>query len=132
MWRYLRHVGNEALSRPAVRIALVGVPGLTADLVKRCVLGQSDITIVRELRNAGEFSHPAFDERIDVVLTALTADGVPSKCQQILFGNQGVPVIAVSSDGQVEVYDRRVLREAALSELLAEIRRVASTPVRHR
>ena len=104
---------HAAVSHRAIRIALAGIPRLTADLVRRCLRGQHDIAIVRELRFA------------DVVVTALTADGVPRPCQELFFGNRGVPVIAVSRDGRLEIYDRRVLREAALDELLAEIRRVA-------
>lgn len=119
-------MSNAALPAGAIRVVLAGIPGLTAGLVRRCMLDQSDISIVGELRHAGELAALARGQPIDVVVTALTRDGVPAGCQELLFDAASVPVIAVGSDGRLEVYDRRVLREAALDELLAEIRRVAT------
>jgi hypothetical protein len=118
-------MSNTALSASAIRLVLAGIPGLTAGLVRQSVVGQSDITIVSELRHAEDVTALALAEPIDVVVTARTAEGVPASCQQLLFGTPAVPVIVVNPDGRLEIYDRRVLREAALGELLAEIRRVA-------
>jgi hypothetical protein len=89
--------------------------------------GQSDISIVRELRLAEEVTALAKTQPIDVVVTARTANEVPAPCQGLLFGAVAVPVIVIDSDGRLEVYDRRILREAALDELLAEIRRVGAS-----
>jgi hypothetical protein len=122
-------MSNAAISAGAIRVVLAGIPGLTAGLVRRCVLGQSDISIVGELRNAEDLAALARGQPIDVVVTARSREGVPMPCQRLLFGTTAVPVIAIDSEGRLEVYDRRVLREAALDELLAEIRRVAAASV---
>jgi len=117
---------HAALSPGAIRIALADIPGLTAGLVRQCVVGQSDITIVAECRGPEDIAALATEHGIDVVVTACTIDGVPTPCQAVLFGTAGVPVIAIGSDGRLEIYDRRVLREASLDELLFEIRKVAT------
>jgi len=122
-------MSNEALSGGAIRVVLAGIPGLTAGLVRRCVLGQSDISIVGELRHADDLAALAHGQPIDVVLTARTGDGVPAPCQRLFFGSTAVPVIAIDAQGRLEIYDRRVLREAALDELLAEIRKAARRAV---
>ena len=115
---------NATLSTGAIRVVLAGIPGLTAELVRRFMFGQSDISIVAELRDAGDITGFARKQPIDVVVTARTSEGVPTPCQQLLFGETAVPVIVIGPDGRLEIYDRRVLREAALDELLTEIRRV--------
>jgi len=124
-------MSNATLSAGAIRVVLAGIPGLTAELVRRSMFGQSDISIVGELRRAEEVTALADRQHIDVVVTARTAEGVPAPCQQLLFGEPAVPVIVIGPDGRLEVYDRRVLREAALDELLAEIRRVAARGSEH-
>lgn len=125
-------MSNAALAHRPIRIVLAGIPGLTADLVRRCVRGQSDIAIVREFRHADDLSQITSAELFDVVVTAVTANGIPNLCQQLLFRSPGVRIIAVGSDGRLEIYDRRLLREAALDELLAEIRRVGPAAVPRR
>jgi hypothetical protein len=88
------------------------------------------MVIVDELREAEGVTELARNKPLDVVVTARTRNGVPAPCQQLLFGIPSTPVIVVGSEGKLEVYDRRVLREAALDDLLAEIRRVAAHSVR--
>ncbi len=118
-------MSNATLSAGAIRVVLAGIPGLTASIVRQYVLGQADISIVGELRNAAELTALAHTQRIDVVVTTRTEEGVPASCQQMLFGDFAVPVIVIGADGRLEIYDRRVLRESALDELLGEIRKVA-------
>jgi hypothetical protein len=113
------------LSTGAIRVVLAGIPGLTAELVRRSFAGQSDISVVAELRHAEDVTSFARRQPLDVVVTVRTSRGVPAPCQQLLFGEVAIPVIVVGSDGRLEIYDRRVLREAALDELLVEIRRVS-------
>jgi hypothetical protein len=120
---------HAALSPGAIRIVLAGIPGLTAGVVRECVVGQSDITIVGEFRQPEDLAELAMEHAIDVVVTACASDGVSAPFQALLFGPAGVPVIAIGTDGRLEVYDRRVLREAVLDELLAEIRKVATSRV---
>lgn len=119
-------MSNAALSAGAIRVVLAGIPGLTAGIVRQYVFGQADICIVGELRRAEDVTALALTQPIDVVVTARTAEGVPLPCQRLLFGETAVPVIAIGADGRLEIYDRRVLREAALDELLGEIRKVAA------
>jgi hypothetical protein len=119
-------MSSAALSAGPIRLVLAGIPGLTAGVVRQYVGGQSDISIVSELRDAADVTALALARPIDVVVTARTAQGVPAACQQLLFGQNAVPVIVINPDGRLEIYDRRVLREAALGELLGEIRRAAA------
>ena len=119
-------MSNAALSASSIRLVLAGIPGLTAGLVRQCVVGQTDIAIVSELRDADDVTALALAQPIDVVVTARSAQGVPAPCQRLLFGASAIPVIVVNPDGRLEIYDRRVLREAALGELLGEIRRAAA------
>ncbi|HKP15530.1 MAG TPA: hypothetical protein VJT85_05680 [Gemmatimonadaceae bacterium] len=113
------------LSAGAIRVVLAGIPGLTAELVRRSVVGQSDVSIVAELRHAEDVTSFAQRQPLDVVVTVRTSMGVPTPCQQLLFGETAVPVIVIGPDGRLEIYNRRDLREAALDELLVEIRRVS-------
>ena len=119
-------MSNATLSASAIRVVLAGIPGLTAGIVRQSVFGQADICIVGELRHADDVTALARSQPIHVVVTARTAEGVPAPCQQLLFGDAAVPVIVIGPDGRLEIYDRRVLREAALDELLDEIRKVAA------
>lgn len=119
-------MANAALSAGAIRVVLAGIPGFTAEVVRRCLLGEPDIVVVQCLRHTEGLSALADEETIHVVITARTHEGVPNACQRLLFGDAAVPVIAIATDGWLEVYDRHVLREAAPDELLAEIRKVAA------
>lgn len=120
---------NTALSAGAIRIVLADIPGLTAGMVERCVSDQPDIVIVEGLHDLEDLAALAHEHTIDVVITACTLAGVSNSCEQLLFGEAAIPVIAIATDGRLEIYDRRVLREAGPNELLAEIRRVASRRV---
>lgn len=119
-------MANATLPENAIRVVLAGIPGLTASIVRQYVLGQADISIVGELRDATELTALARTQPIEVVVTTRADEGVPTPCQQLLFDEPAVPVIAIGTDGRLEIYDRRVLREAALDELLGEIRKVAA------
>jgi hypothetical protein len=119
-------MANATLPPDAIRVVLAGIPGLIADIVRQYVRGQADVSIVGELRDATELSALARTQQIEVVVTTRAEEGVPPPCQQLLFGEPAVPVIAIGSDGRLEIYDRRILREAALNELLGEIRKVAA------
>jgi hypothetical protein len=123
---------NATVLATAVRVVLAGVPGLTAELVRQSVFGQSDICIVAELRAAEEVTAFAAGLTLVVVVTARSSDGVPSACQQLLFGVEAIPVIVIAHDGRLEIYDRRVLREAALDDLPNEIRRLGARLSEHR
>jgi hypothetical protein len=120
------HAGPAAAS---IRVVLAGVPGLTAGLIRRYLAGQSDIVIVQELRHAEDLDDLPDRQSIDVVVTARPGGDVPLPCQRLLFGPSGVPVIAIGSDGRLEIYNCRFVREAELDELLAEIRRIAARDV---
>ena len=119
-------MANATLPENAIRVVLAGIPGLTASIVRQYVLGQADISIVGELRDATELTALARTQPIEVVVTTRADEGVPTPCPQLLFDEPAVPVIAIGTDGRLEIYDRRVLREAALDELLGEIRKVAA------
>lgn len=114
-----------AITRP-IRVALAGFGGLGAASVRGCLVGQADIAIVRELRDADARGAALGPHECDVLVTARTTRGVPGALREQLFADAGVPVIAIAEDGRLEIYDKRVLREATLAELLAEVRRVVS------
>lgn len=94
--------------------------------MRRSMVDQSDISMVAELRRAQDVTALAATQSVDVVITEGTIAGVPAACQQLLFGTHSVTVIAVNVDGRLEIYDRRVIREAGIDDLLTEIRRVAN------
>lgn len=118
-------MARTALS-PDVRIVLAGVPGLTAALIREYAATQPGIVIVGEWRQSEEVRLSDGREKIDVVVTARGANGIPDACQRALFGPDGLPVIAVGSDGQLESFERRAVRDAAMDDLFVEIRRVAA------
>jgi hypothetical protein len=109
-----------------VRIVLAGVPGLTAALIREFAATQPGVAIVGEWRQSEELSLSGNQEKIDVIVTARSSTGIPPACQRALFDARGLPVIAVSSDGSLETYERRAVREAAMDDLFVEIRRVAA------
>lgn len=117
---------NAELVAGSIRVVLAGVPGLTAGLIRRCLAGQSDIVIVQELRRAEDLDDLSDPHSIDIVVTTRPGGEVPLPCQRMLFGPRGMPVIAIGSDGRLEIYNRRSVREAELDELLVEIRRIAA------
>jgi hypothetical protein len=112
-----------------IRVALAGLTGLGAASIRGCLSGHSDITIVTELTGAEIRDTLVTPIDVDVLVTTHSAQdgGIPGACREQLFADAGVPVIAVSVDGRLEIYDKRVLREATLAELLAEVRRVATS-----
>ena len=120
-------MSKTALSANAIRIMIAGVPRLTAGLVRQNALTHTDMTIVGECRQPDDL--PAFIEtqEVDVIVTARTSNGVPTACQLALF-ELGLPVVAILTDGGLEVYERRALREAAMDDLFDEIRKVAVRP----
>jgi len=120
-------MSNAALSANAIRVLVAGIPRLLAELVRQYALRHADIAIVGECRQPQDL--PAFIETVsaDVIVTARTADGVLAECQHALF-DLGLPVVAILTDGGLEVYERRALRETAMDDLFAEIRKVAAPP----
>ncbi|HEY4304626.1 MAG TPA: hypothetical protein VGM82_09175 [Gemmatimonadaceae bacterium] len=116
-------MAHIALS-PEVRIVLAGVPGLTAALIREYAATQPGIVIVGEWRQSEELPLSGNQEKIDVVVTARGANGIPNACQRALFGPQALPVIAVGSDGRLETFERHAVGEAAMDDLFVEIRRV--------
>lgn len=116
---------QAAVDARPIQIVLAGIPGFTADLVRCCVLDQEDMVIIGEVRDAQDLPALAQEQRIDVILTVSTPDGVPGSCRQLLFSETALPIIAIATDGRLDIYDCRVLREAAPDELLMEIRKLA-------
>jgi hypothetical protein len=112
-----------------IRVVLAGVPGLTASLIHRFLVDQSDIVILHEFRRADDLNDLPDGLGVDVVVTECTADGVPQACRRLLFGPSGVPVIAIGRDGRLEIYDRRFIWESAMDDLLAEIRKIAAPSI---
>jgi len=112
----------------AIRIVLAGVPRLTAELVRQSALVHADIVIIEECRQPDDITGLIEAREIDVIVTTRTSRGVPHACQEALFGARSVPVIAVVTDGGLEVYERRAHHEAAMDDLFDEIRRVAHRP----
>jgi len=112
-------------ARGVIRIMLEGVPGLMADLVRREVLAQSDMTIVRPRGMDGPGEAGAQDG-FDVLVTSLSGPRVPDRYQRLLFEHPHVTLVAISQDGRrVEVFDRQVVREITLEHLVDVIREVA-------
>ena len=119
-------MSRSAQSEHAIKIVLAGVPGLTAALVRECSITQAGIEIVGECRQPDELPVLTQKYDVDVIVTVLSAAGVPDACQRALFGSRGLPVIAIGNDGRLETYDRVAHREAAMDDLFQEIRRVAA------
>ena len=118
-------MSDAARSFGTIRVGLAGFAGLNAESVRGCLAGHRDIAIVTELPTADALNQAPANGGMDVLITTCPADGVADACRRQLF-DRGVPVIAIADDGRLEVFDRKVVRTAALAELLAEVRRVAS------
>jgi hypothetical protein len=120
-------MSRTALSANAIRVMIAGVPRLTAGLVRQNALAHTDMTIVGECRQPDDL--PAFiaAQGVDVIVTVRTSNGVPTSCQHALF-DLGLPVVAILTDGGLEVYERRAVRGAAMDDLFDEIRKVAVRP----
>ena len=121
-------MSDAALVADAIRIVLAGVPRLTAELVRQSALVHGDIVIIEECRRPDDITGLIETREIDVIVTTRTSRGVPHACQEALFGARSVPVIAVVTEGGLEVYERRAHQEAAMDDLFDEIRRVAHRP----
>ena len=109
----------------AVRIVLVELRGLMADFVKLAITGQPDMELVDELLSATDLSAVLRERDVDVVVTALASPQLPLEYQALPFGAMPVCVVAISRDRRdVEVYERRVIREIAREQLIDVIRTV--------
>ncbi|HYD54990.1 MAG TPA: hypothetical protein VEA99_20305 [Gemmatimonadaceae bacterium] len=107
-----------------IRVALAGFAGLGDASVRGCLSGHADIAIVTEC--AGPDMLGDLTAEVDVVVARRAGDGIPDPFRRQLFAQGGVPIIAIADDGRLEIYDKRVLRQVAVDELLAEVRRVAA------
>ena len=121
-------MSDGALVADAIRIVLAGVPGLTAELVRQSALRHPDIVIIEECRQPDDITGLIETRQFDVIITMRTSSGVPHACQEALFSKRAIPIIAVVTDGSLEVYERRAHQEAAMDDLFDEIRRVAQRP----
>src|SRR5687767_9509420 len=102
-----RGMSDTARDGATIQVALTGRSGLAADLVRHLLTGQGDIAIVDAPWDAAAAFGVAVNA-VDIVVFTDGEDGVPEPCRHLLFGDAGVPVIAVYADGKLVIYDRRV------------------------
>jgi hypothetical protein len=109
-----------------IRVVLAELPGLISDLVKRALLERPDIKVVREIGATCDPGEAVEAEDFDVVVTSIHGSAIPDRYQRLVFGPPHVAVVAISADGRrVEAYDRKVIREVGLEQLVDVIREVA-------
>lgn len=105
-----------------IKVVIADVPQLLAAVVRRAVKAEKDMTIVAEVGSEDALAK-AVEHPIDVVITAATTRDLAPPFRALLFGPRGVPIVAISVDGQsVEVYDRSVTRAFGLEDLIRLIR----------
>ena len=107
----------------AIRVLVDGADWL-AEAVEKTLDGLPDMELIgptpRKLTLVGRH------ERADVIVTSLTSAALRQKYRTMFFGQDGVPIVAISEDRQrVEVYDRWLIRQVDFPHLAAAIREVA-------
>jgi hypothetical protein len=114
----------DAVSQRTIRVLLADVPGLLAALIAQSIAGHKDMQVIGTIRTDALDGLALHDA--DVVVTCHGPRGLPAVYRDLFFSAAQVRVLAISGDGRVvEVYDRRVVREIALDQLVSVIRDAA-------
>jgi DNA-binding NarL/FixJ family response regulator len=101
------------------------------EVIKEILGRESDIHVVRELRDEAEVLSAAAEAEFDFVIIGVSDDALPSSCRDLLDRRPRVEVLGIESDGQrgylhaLRPY-KRALGELSPATLLAAIRGAGS------
>lgn len=106
----------------AIRILIVGMPGLLASVVRETLDGEQDMEVVGQVASVGQFDVESL-RLVDVVVTASTKSGIHPDLRALLFQSPPLPLVAISADGnRIDVYGRSVVHGQGLDGLTGLIR----------
>jgi DNA-binding NarL/FixJ family response regulator len=111
----------------SIRIVLVDLPQLAADMLERAVAEQVDMLVVARLRSSSTLPRAARRTAPDVVIMGMTGPELPPECMELFGENLTLTVLGVQKrQGLAHLYQlrpyHRELGEVAPDELLREIR----------
>jgi hypothetical protein len=112
----------SAYREPAIKVLIVGMPGLLASVVRETLDAEPDMEVVGQLASIDDVNE-LLRQPIDVVVTASTAAGISSTLQSLLFTPRPLPLVAISADGnRIDVFGRSVRHGQGLDGLTGLIR----------
>jgi hypothetical protein len=115
-------IGAYRNGATAIRVLIVGMPGLLAAVVRETLDTERDMEVVAQIGSIDDFNTASL-RHVDVVVTASRETGVPSGLKALLFGDAALPLVAISTDGsRIDVYGRTVTHGQGLSGLTGLIR----------
>jgi hypothetical protein len=105
-----------------IKVVIADMPRLLAAVVRKAVEVEQDMVIVAQVQTPDALVE-AVARPVDVIVTAVTGEELAPHYRAALFGNQGIPVVAISADGNsIDVYGRWVTHGYGLAGLIALIR----------
>ena len=87
-------------SQSQIRVLLAELPVLHADIVKRIVGEQHDMSVVGEVDAGGPVRQAVERTRPDVMLVAATGAGLPCACLELVLAHPWLRVVALDVTGR--------------------------------
>lgn len=111
----------------AIKVLIAEVPALLAEVVRRTVEEQSDMTVVAKV-NSPEGFREALSRPVDVVVTSSPRKKLEARFQALLLGPAPLPLVCLSPDGSsIDVYCRWTARAVGIEGLARLIRDAAAS-----
>lgn len=116
----MREGGDTATD--GIKVVIADMPRLLAAVVRKAVEVEKDMVIVAQVETPDSLAD-AVAKPVDIIVTAATGDHLAPHYHAALFGQRGIPVVAISADGNsIDVYGHWVAHGYGLAGLIALIR----------
>jgi hypothetical protein len=95
----------DAARNGAIKVVIVGVPGLLAAVVRKAVDEEPGMEVVAQV--GSDDLAGVLREHVDIVVTAYASPDLPPAFRALLSGDSALPVVALSFEGdRIDVYGR--------------------------
>jgi hypothetical protein len=106
----------------AIKVLIVDLPRLLADVVRRAIEVEKDMVIVAQLDTSDALAD-TLAKPVDVIITVATSSELAPPYRSALFGHRAIPVVAISAEGSsIDVYSHRSTRGYGVEGMIGLIR----------
>jgi DNA-binding NarL/FixJ family response regulator len=115
-----------------IKVLIVEVPALLAEVVRRTVDEQSDMRVVATVGSPEEL-RAALQRPVDVVVTSSRRNELKTYVQALLFSPDPPAIVSLSTDGScIDVYGRWTAQAVGIGGLTRLIREAAAASAQPR